>query len=66
MGEGWVFRGKEMKKIFDKVIESVDHGFSDAKLTKEGYEKWTWNIEHKKMIDGKQYRVVIYELEEIK
>jgi len=52
-----------MKKIFDIIGKAVGHSISDAKLVK-GFEKWTHCIEHKKIKDGKQYRIIIYELEE--
>jgi hypothetical protein len=51
-------------KIFDRVVTAVGKGSSDAHETEEGIEKWTYNIEHKKMKDGRKYRVVIYELED--
>jgi len=53
-----------MKKIFDKISKAVGHSISDAKLIKD-FEKWTYSIEHKEMKDSKQYRVIIYELEEV-
>jgi len=53
-----------MNKIFDKVCRAVGHSVSDAKLVK-GFEEWTHCIEHKEMKDGNQYRIVIYELDEV-
>ncbi len=53
-----------MEKIFDKVVKAIGSGASDAKLSKEGFEIWTYNIEHKKMVDGNMYRVIIYKLED--
>ncbi len=53
-----------MKKIFDKVLESYNYCCGDAKWVKD-HEEWTYNIEYKGMKDGKQYRIVIYELEDI-
>ena len=43
---------KEAK--FDKCI-------SDAKMVK-GYEKWTYNIEHKEIKSGKTYKITIEEI----
>ena len=53
-----------MKKIFDIYAEAFNHCIGDAKWKKD-HEVWTYNIEHKEMKDGKQYRIVIYELEDI-